>query len=72
MFILKRVAEYIEGGIKRWHEIASGKTSDQMLELILTEMSGSAINSTAELLSCQVNQNLHLIYFQNHIFSGIG
>ncbi|RXG61731.1 Translin-associated factor X-interacting protein 1, partial [Armadillidium vulgare] len=50
------VAEHIEGGIQRWHEISHGLSSDQLLEVLLNELSGPSTGlslTTAEYLTCQ-------------------
>ncbi|KAL7636418.1 UNVERIFIED_CONTAM: hypothetical protein RMT77_013193 [Armadillidium vulgare] len=51
-----RVAEHIEGGIQRWHEISQGLSSDQLLEVLLNELSGPSTGlslTTAEYLTGQ-------------------
>ena len=54
------MAEYIEGGISRWHEMASGKTSDQLLDLVISELTGMSLSTATEFLSCQVPLSIFL------------
>ncbi|XP_071538586.1 translin-associated factor X-interacting protein 1-like [Panulirus ornatus] len=49
-----RVAEYVEGGIGRWREVSSGKTTDQLVDVLISELTGAQLSSAAsELIDCK-------------------
>ncbi|KAK4301082.1 hypothetical protein Pmani_026752 [Petrolisthes manimaculis] len=45
-----RVAEYVEGGISRWRELSSGRTSDQMVDILISELTGSQLSTSSEFI----------------------
>ncbi|XP_064116936.1 translin-associated factor X-interacting protein 1-like isoform X2 [Macrobrachium nipponense] len=51
-----RVAEYIEGGISRWRELSFGKTSDQTVDVLISELTGSQLTTTSEFIDCKGNE----------------
>ncbi|XP_066938894.1 translin-associated factor X-interacting protein 1-like [Macrobrachium rosenbergii] len=51
-----RVAEYIEGGISRWRELSYGKTSDQTVDVLISELTGSQLTTTSEFIDCKGNE----------------
>ncbi|XP_068200563.1 translin-associated factor X-interacting protein 1-like [Palaemon carinicauda] len=51
-----RVAEYIEGGITRWRELSYGKTSDQMVDVLISELTGSQLTTSSEFIDCKGNE----------------
>ncbi|KAK7070358.1 hypothetical protein SK128_012912 [Halocaridina rubra] len=50
---LCRVAEYLEGGISRWRELSFGKTSEQMVDVLISELTGSQLCVTSEFIDCK-------------------
>lgn len=50
-----RVAEYVEGGISRWREMSNGRSSDQLVDVLVSELTGSQLPSSNEFIDCKVS-----------------
>ncbi|XP_042881469.1 translin-associated factor X-interacting protein 1-like [Penaeus japonicus] len=48
-----RVAEYVEGGISRWRELSYGRTSDQTVDILISELTGSQLTTSTEFIDCK-------------------
>ncbi|XP_045595105.2 translin-associated factor X-interacting protein 1 [Procambarus clarkii] len=48
-----RVAEYVEGGISRWGEMSHGRTSDQLVDVLISELTGSQLSTSSEFIDCK-------------------
>ncbi|XP_045110869.1 translin-associated factor X-interacting protein 1-like [Portunus trituberculatus] len=48
-----RVAEYVEGGIGRWREVSNGRSSDQLVDVLVSELTGSQLPSSNEFIDCK-------------------
>ncbi|XP_047482905.1 translin-associated factor X-interacting protein 1-like [Penaeus chinensis] len=48
-----RVAEYVEGGISRWRELSYGRTSDQTVDILISELTGSQLPTSTEFIDCK-------------------
>ncbi|XP_076060299.1 translin-associated factor X-interacting protein 1-like [Oratosquilla oratoria] len=48
-----RVAEYVEGGIARWREVSSGRTSDQLVDVLVAELTGSHLSTSNDFIACK-------------------
>ncbi|XP_050714619.1 translin-associated factor X-interacting protein 1-like [Eriocheir sinensis] len=48
-----RVAEFVEGGISRWRELSIGRTSDQLVDVLVSELTGSQLPSSNDFLDCK-------------------
>jgi hypothetical protein len=60
-----KCGQYIEGGEERWKELSSDKTSDDMVDILLAEITGTDIaviqagsNAAEEFFEGQVNQSI--------------
>ena len=58
----EKCGQYIEGGEERWKELSSDKTSDDMVDILLAEITGTDIaviqagsNTAEEFLEGQVS-----------------
>ena len=41
----ERCADYIDGGQKRWNDLSSGKRSENLVDILLAEISGADIST---------------------------
>ncbi|XP_069948667.1 translin-associated factor X-interacting protein 1-like [Cherax quadricarinatus] len=48
-----RAAEYVEGGISRWRELSCGKNSDQLVDVLISELTGSQLSTSSEFIDCK-------------------
>lgn len=62
-----RCAQYIDGGQDKWNELSNGKSSDQVVDVLLAEIAGVSIDELiksdvfdgkASLLNPQLNPGL--------------
>jgi len=43
-----RCAEYIEGGAERWMELVEGRSSDQLVDVLLAQIAGVDVSEIAK------------------------
>lgn len=58
----EKCGQYIEGGIDRWNELSQDRSSDELVDILLAEMTGqdiaiiqAGVNTGAEYFTGQVN-----------------
>ena len=68
-----KCGQYIEGGEERWKELSSDKTSDDMVDILLAEMTGTDIaviqagsNAAEEFFEGQVSKHGHCLHADFH------
>lgn len=49
-----RVADVISGGKARWQQLSAGKNSDELLDVLLAEVSGSNTDPSSEFFEGKV------------------
>ncbi|CAL4100275.1 unnamed protein product, partial [Meganyctiphanes norvegica] len=59
-----RVAEFVEGGIARWRDLSMGKTSDQIVDALISELTGSQLASSSEVIDCKGTENSVPVYLR--------
>ena len=54
-----RCADVVAGGILRWTTLSNSKTSDQLVEVLLNEITGSGDSAGAEYFDGMVCETVH-------------
>ena len=65
-----RCAEYIEGGADRWDGLAEGKSSDQMVDILLAQIAGVDISEITkeEAFQGKVSTLMQHVFLKSHYF----